>query len=275
MKVIRLLILLVVLFNTTIIVQAQESSSKPVYYPKLQSDKNDLDKVRADLQNLLNKKNILSTFEKSVNKYQFNRSVLVFDDRIEVQTKSGNIIINFSDFTKFSVMTLYWLSSSDPKQLIPYPIALRLGEPICFYFLKTELEKAKKVADDLFFIQYQQLVVIFENRIVAFKPLAEEYRALKVKPPIPEELRKLIVQANAFNEQKQYFKAIEMYNKAIDLNQTAYPAAYWNIALQYANVKYYQTAIYCMKKYLMLVPEASDARSGQDKIYEWEAQIIK
>jgi len=27
-----------------------------------------------------------------------------------------------------------------------------------------------------------------------------------------------------------------------------------------------------MKKYLMLEPEASDARSAQDKIYEWKAQ---
>jgi hypothetical protein len=28
-----------------------------------------------------------------------------------------------------------------------------------------------------------------------------------------------------------------------------------------------------MKKYLMLVPEAEDARAAQDKIYEWEAEI--
>ena len=28
-----------------------------------------------------------------------------------------------------------------------------------------------------------------------------------------------------------------------------------------------------MKKYLMLEPEATDARSAQDKIYEWKALI--
>jgi hypothetical protein len=28
-----------------------------------------------------------------------------------------------------------------------------------------------------------------------------------------------------------------------------------------------------MKKYLMLVPDAADAREAQDKIYEWEAFI--
>jgi len=30
-----------------------------------------------------------------------------------------------------------------------------------------------------------------------------------------------------------------------------------------------------MKKYLLLEPEATDARSAQDKIYEWEAKTGK
>lgn len=30
-----------------------------------------------------------------------------------------------------------------------------------------------------------------------------------------------------------------------------------------------------MKKYLLLEPEASDARGAQDKIYEWEGIIEK
>jgi hypothetical protein len=38
-----------------------------------------------------------------------------------------------------------------------------------------------------------------------------------------------------------------------------------------AQVKQYDDAIYHMKKYLLLVPDASDARGAQDKIYEWEA----
>jgi len=42
-----------------------------------------------------------------------------------------------------------------------------------------------------------------------------------------------------------------------------------------AQVHNFDAAVYYMKKYLMLVPEASDARSSQDKIYEWEAQINK
>ncbi|MDO9256593.1 MAG: hypothetical protein Q7U54_13835 [Bacteroidales bacterium] len=51
--------------------------------------------------------------------------------------------------------------------------------------------------------------------------------------------------------------------------------AYTNLALLSAQVKDFQTAIYYMKKYLLLVPESEDARSCQDKIYEWEVQITK
>jgi len=35
----------------------------------------------------------------------------------------------------------------------------------------------------------------------------------------------------------------------------------------------YTFAITYMKKYLMLVPDAKDARGAQDKIYEWETMI--
>jgi tetratricopeptide (TPR) repeat protein len=72
-----------------------------------------------------------------------------------------------------------------------------------------------------------------------------------------------------------YNKAIELYLKAIEVDQTAYPAAYSNLALLSAQTKRFNDAIFYMKKYLMLEPEASDARGAQDKIYLWEAQQSK
>jgi len=45
------------------------------------------------------------------------------------------------------------------------------------------------------------------------------------------------------------------------------------MALIAAQTKDYQYAILNMKKYLMLVPEAEDARAAKDKIYEWEAEL--
>ncbi len=64
-----------------------------------------------------------------------------------------------------------------------------------------------------------------------------------------------------------------MYLKAIEVDQTAYPAAYSNLALLSAQIDNYEAAIYYLKKYLMLEPE--DARAAQDKIYEWEGKLGK
>ena len=48
---------------------------------------------------------------------------------------------------------------------------------------------------------------------------------------------------------------------------------YANLALLSAQLHQYNAAIYYMKKYLMLEPEAEDARSAQDKIYLWESML--
>lgn len=58
--------------------------------------------------------------------------------------------------------------------------------------------------------------------------------------------------------------------KAVAVDPVSYPPAYFNLALLSAQIQQYQKAISYMKQYLTLVPDAKDARSAQDKIYEWE-----
>ncbi len=83
------------------------------------------------------------------------------------------------------------------------------------------------------------------------------------------------MQANALNQEKEYKRAIELYQKAIEVDPVSYPSAYFNTALLYAQMKRFHMAIFNMKKYLLLLPEATDARSAQDKIYEWEIKVQK
>lgn len=113
----------------------------------------------------------------------------------------------------------------------------------------------------------------FARDLEEFQKAADDYNKMTVKPVITEDQRKYIVQANSFNEEKNYQKALEYYKKANDLNSVSYPQAYYNMALIAGQVKDYRSAILNMKKYLMLVPEAEDARAAQDKIYEWEIKI--
>ena len=114
-----------------------------------------------------------------------------------------------------------------------------------------------------------------DERLAQFESAAAEYRALKVKPPVSEEQRKLIVQANAMSQQKEYGEALSLYLKAVELDPVSYPAAYFNMALLSAQLQRYKPAITYMKQYLLLEPEAKDARSAQDKIYEWEIMMQK
>ena len=145
-------------------------------------------------------------------------------------------------------------------------------------FLPT-FNGAKRVADDLFSIQQQFKTCSYKEKATReaarFEAMAKEYREQAIKPAISEEQRKYIVQANLLTKQKNYMGAIELYRKAIAENPVAYPEAYSNMALLFAQDGYYQHAINQMKKYLMLVPDAKDARSAQDKIYEWELQMKK
>ena len=81
-----------------------------------------------------------------------------------------------------------------------------------------------------------------------------------------EEQRRSIVQANALVQDKEYQKAIDRYLVALDLDPVSYPAAYFNLALLYAQTGRFKSAIATMQQYLLLGPAAADARSAQDKI---------
>jgi tetratricopeptide (TPR) repeat protein len=193
--------------------------------------------------------------------------ISVFDDRIEFRIRNKNKILYYYEFLDQP------LSTEQPK--IKY--YLRVAN---FKFISRNLAVKNYSGLDLMTsylnsFQRQLKKTQYDYLLTLFQPVAEKYRALKVKPTISEEQRKYIVQANILNEQKDYQSAIDTYNKAIDIDLTSYPAAYSNMALLSAQIKNYNAAIYYMKKYLLLEPEASDARSAQDKIYEWELMMQK
>ncbi len=150
-----------------------------------------------------------------------------------------------------------------------YPYLIQLQDQLSFRFDAMDLADAKRMADDLEFMK-RHFAKLDDTRAAQSAALVAQYRALKVKPPVSEEQRRFIVQANAFNQQKNYGQALEYYQKALDLQPLSYPAAYFNMALLSAQLNRFRHAIAYMKQYLLLEPEAKDARSAQDKIYEWE-----
>ena len=82
-----------------------------------------------------------------------------------------------------------------------------------------------------------------------------------------------MVQANiAGTEEKKYSNAITLFDKAISIAPYD-PLSYFNRALFKEITLDYKGAIADMKKYLKLYPDATNARTAQDKIYEWEGKV--
>lgn len=205
-------------------------------------------------------------------KYFLFKRMTVLDDRIEICPR---ISLYYADL----MQGLISVKSSNDKY--PYLYTIQFRDQISFHFHKEDMTGAQRFADDLFFIQHllkkqqDDRRATLEHQLSLFEPLAAKYRALDIKPPVPEEQRRLIVQANVLNQRKDYAGAIGLYLKAIDLDPVSYPGAYFNLALLSAQLQRYPEAIAYMKQYLLLVPEAKDARSAQDKIYEWEFMMPK
>jgi len=147
--------------------------------------------------------------------------------------------------------------------------SIYLGKQIKLSGLGNDVQRA---ADDLFFIQ-QNIQKYNDEQRALFETQVARYRSMEIKPTVSEEQRKYIVQANAQSKRKEYGTALALYRKAVALDPVSYPEAYFNMALLSAQMHRFKPAIYYMKKYLMLEPDAKDARNAQDKIYEWEFMV--
>ena len=102
-----------------------------------------------------------------------------------------------------------------------------------------------------------------------FQEIAAKYRTANPKPQLPEEARKFKVQAEFAVQEKQFTNAADLYGKALDIAPW-WPEGHFNRALILGETKKYWDAMREMKRYLLLVPDAPDARAAQDKIYVWD-----
>lgn len=277
--------------------ESESTGYKVVYSPKLQPDLDTMDAAKNNLAGLLknrkrpigiklygkpelnkrsNAQELIDLLKGSneivIMNYDDNNELMsakfkdlnVLDDRIEI---SPLVNVFYNDLPDYNIMVEQCKDSD-------YPYIIYFRGSISFSFQKKDLADAQKFADDLFFIR-QTLQKKHDEQLALFESKVAEYRGLTIKPQVPEEQRKYIVQANALGQKKEYVRAISLYLKAVEVNPVSYPGAYFNLALLSAQMNRFNQAISYMKQYLLLEPEAQDARSAQDKIYEWELMIEK
>ena len=239
------------------------------HFPKLKKGYEDVEMAKAKISELA-KANRFKQVHDLRNNNSFNYKEIVFlFDRLEVIKGNHKIRLDYVDWADNHRVYL------EEKYLTP---AYSFYSAVIGNALKIELSnisylKAIEITQHLYSLQYYFLSIKLDKKLDEFKPIAEQYKNDTNKPTMSEEQRKFIVQANAMNQQKQYVKAIQLFVQAIKLDAVSYPAAYANIALLQAQLGNYDLAIYHMKKYLMLEPNASDSRASQDKMYEWEIMM--
>lgn len=107
-----------------------------------------------------------------------------------------------------------------------------------------------------------------------FQEIVHQYRSNPQKPAFPEEARRFRVQAEAAVRDKRLEEAIQRYGDTLKIAPW-WPEGRFNRALMLAELKRYSEAMREMKRYLLLVPEAPNARAAQDKIYEWEGEVAR
>lgn len=108
-----------------------------------------------------------------------------------------------------------------------------------------------------------------EQSLTVIRTVAEAVRKLPNKPELPEEARRYGVQANTAAERKSYDEAVALFTQSLEAAPW-WAEGHFNRALLLANQNRYQEAVTSMKQFLILAPNAPDARASQDKIYQWE-----
>jgi len=105
-----------------------------------------------------------------------------------------------------------------------------------------------------------------------FQEVVTQYQSANPKPEFTEEARKYKVQAEFAEQEKRTEQAIDLYGKALAIVPW-WAEGHYKLALALAEAKKYRDATLEMKHFLLLAPDAPEARTAQDKIYQWEIVV--
>jgi len=208
-----------------------------------------------------NKSNVYKSDVNNITELQFHKSKFVF-------FASVNNVKDVRSFVYSELKELKLYALDDNEEIFRYGLALNR---INFYWNEKDFKYARQFLNALYSLKHKKFIQVnLTEELSRFEVKAEQYRNSNPKPELTEDARKLVIQAVTLAKDNNFTEAVKLYKQAIDIDETI-PEAHFNLALVYGKLEDYDYAIAEMKKYLMLVPNAKDARAAKDKIYEWEA----
>ena len=111
-----------------------------------------------------------------------------------------------------------------------------------------------------------------QNRIFTkFQPKAAAWRALPAKPPISDDVNKHWLLAEDELKEKHFDAALREYEAALEIDPL-WPVGQFNSAMLSGELKNYDDAVWHMRCYLELTPNAPDAQAAHDQMLLWQAK---
>jgi len=104
-----------------------------------------------------------------------------------------------------------------------------------------------------------------------FQKRAAAWRALPARPPLSEAVRKQQLLAEDAVNQKQFEAAAAAYDAGTEIDPL-WPEGHFNAAAIYGELKDYDDAVWHMRCYLELLPNAPDAQAARDQMLLWQAK---
>ncbi len=104
-----------------------------------------------------------------------------------------------------------------------------------------------------------------------FQKRAAAWRALPAKPPLTDDVNKHWLLAEDELKEKHFDAALREYEAALEIDPR-WPVGQFNAAMLSGELKNYDDAVWHMRCYLELTPNAPDAQSAHDQMLLWQAR---
>ena len=166
---------------------------------------------------------------------------------VRVVIARGEIYCRYHNYGNSCVIS--WDSESDAKDFSKALYALKQ------YAIK---ERAKQASE--------------ASSFADFLEKARAWRTLRVKPDLPEDVRRYRLLAEDAFQNKEIEKAADYYEQGLEI-EPLWPQGQYNAALLYGEIKDYGDAVSHMKRYLELAPDASDAQMARDQLIIWQSKM--
>lgn len=159
--------------------------------------------------------------------------------------------------------------SSDPTKTVPAG-AHDVAQSTIVTWMTGALSDFSKTRQQ--FEEKTSKIFSYPEAVEKFKTDAAAWRALAVKPLMPEGAREHKVLAENAVQEKNFPKAIDEYEAALNIFPT-WPEGQFNLALICGQTGDYGCAVEHMQNYLELVPDAQDAQAAKDKLIIWRDKL--